>query len=54
MPKDIVQPSTIKKVLEGNKYRDRMIFDEFGWTGEYRFSEKQILDIIIDLKNNHK
>lgn len=43
------QPSEIEKLMK-EKFENQKIDDEFGWTGEYRLSAKDILDIIIDLK----
>lgn len=44
------QPSEIEKLMK-DKLDARKIDDEFGWTGEWRLSAKDVLDIIIDLQN---
>jgi hypothetical protein len=44
------QPSEIEKVMK-EKLEARKIDDEFGWTGEWRLSAKDVLDVIIDLQN---
>lgn len=45
---NLPQPEQINKILE-EKYGHKKEYDEFGWTGEYTLSNKDILDIIIDL-----
>lgn len=44
------QPSEIAKLMK-EKLDTRKLNDEFGWTGEWRLSAKNVLDIIIDLQN---
>lgn len=44
------QPSEIEKLMK-DKLDARKIDDEFGWTGEWRLSAKDVLDIIIELQN---
>lgn len=48
---NIIQPSEIEKVMI-EKLTERKINDEFGWTGEWRMSAKNVLDILIDLTRN--
>lgn len=50
MPRFLPQPSDIEKLMK-EKLEARKINDEFGWTGEWRMSAKDILDVIIDLQN---
>ena len=50
MHRFIPQPSDIEKLMK-EKLEHRMINDEFGWTGEWRMSAKDVLDVIIDLQN---
>lgn len=47
---EILQPNELNKMLE-EKYVQKRIFDEFGWTGEYSLSCKDIIDLIIDFSN---
>lgn len=42
------QPTEIETIM-AQKFENRKINDEFGWTGEWRMSVKNILDLIIDL-----
>jgi len=49
-PKFIPQPSTIQKIMM-EKFQSKKLEDEFGWTGEWSLSVKDVLDIIIDLQN---
>lgn len=44
------QPAEIEKVM-AEKFELQKIFDESGWTGEWRLSVKDVLDVIIDLQN---
>ena len=44
-----IQPIEIDNILS-DKYQDKKINDEFGFTGEYRLCQKDIIDIIIDLE----
>lgn len=44
------QPSKIEELMK-EKLESLKINDEFGWTGEWRLSAKDVLDIIIDLQN---
>lgn len=46
-----IQPTEIEQLIK-EKLADRKIDDEFGWTGEWRMSAKNVLDLIIDLQNN--
>jgi len=48
LKKEQIQPNKINQVLK-NKFKEKKIIDEFGFTGEYRLSQKDILDIIIEL-----
>jgi len=48
MPRFNPQPEEIEKYCI-EKYRKT--HDAFGWTGEFKISAKNILDIIIDLQN---
>ena len=50
VPHFIPQPSEIVELMM-EKLEHRMINDEFGWTGEWRMSAKDVLDVIIDLQN---
>lgn len=50
MHRFIPQPSDIEKLMK-EILKHRMINDEFGWTGEWRMSAKDVLDVIIDLQN---
>ena len=50
MHRFIPQPSEIEKLMK-ERLEHRMINDEFGWTGEWRMSAKDVLDVIIDLQN---
>lgn len=50
MHRFIPQPSEIEKLMK-EKLEARKITDEFGWTGEWRMSAKDVLDVIIDLQN---
>lgn len=50
MHRFIPQPTEIEKLMK-QKLEHRMINDEFGWTGEWRMSAKDVLDVIIDLQN---
>ena len=43
-----IQPTEIEQLMQ-EKLADRKIDDEFGWTGEWRMSAKNVLDLIIDL-----
>ena len=43
-----IQPTEIEQLMQ-EKLADRKIDDEFGWTGEWRMSPKNVLDLIIDL-----
>ena len=45
-----LQPSTIEKVMK-EKLKDREIHDDLGWTGEWRVSAKNVLDVLIDCKD---
>lgn len=44
-----IQPTEIEKYLteKGEK-----IFDEMGWTGEFKVSAKDIIDMLIDMELN--
>lgn len=46
-----IQPTEIEQLMQ-EKLANRKIDDEFGWTGEWRMSAKNVLDLIIDLQNN--
>ena len=46
----IPQPIEIEKLMK-EKWDYRMINDDLGWTGEWRMSAKDVLDLIIDLQN---
>lgn len=46
----IPQPADIERLMK-EKLMHRMINDKLGWTGEYRMSAKDVLDVIIDLQN---
>ena len=46
----ITQPIEIEKLMK-EKWEHRMINDNLGWTGEWRMSAKDVLDVIIDLQN---
>lgn len=46
-----IQPTEIEQLMQ-EKLADRKIDDEFGWTGEWRMSPKNVLDLIIDLNTN--
>lgn len=46
----IPQPIEIEKLMK-EKLEHRMINDDIGWTGEWRMSAKDVLDVIIDLQN---
>jgi len=48
LTKEQIQPNKINQVLT-NKFNEKEIIDDFGFTGEYRLSQKDILDIIIEL-----
>ena len=50
MHRFISQPIEIEKLMK-EKLEHRMINDDFGWTGEWRMSAKDVLDVIIDLQN---
>jgi hypothetical protein len=49
MPRFIPQTSEIETLMK-EKLANRKIDDEFGWTGEWRMSAKDVLDVIIDLQ----
>jgi len=44
------QPEEINELLK-QKYSAKRVLDEFGFTGQYNLSSKDLLDIIIDLKS---
>jgi len=46
----VIQPKAIKELLEKN-YPERAINDDLGFVGEYSLSPKDVLDVIINLKN---
>lgn len=46
----IPQPIEIEMLMK-EKWDYRMINDNLGWTGEWRMSAKDVLDLIIDLQN---
>ena len=46
-----IQPIEIEKYCI-DKYVK--VHDEFGWTGEFKLSAKNILDIVIDLTKNER
>lgn len=48
-----IQPTEVEQLIQ-EKLADRKIYDEFGWTGEWRMSAKNVLDLIIDLQNDQK
>lgn len=48
-----IQPTEIEQLMQ-EKLADRKINDEFGWTGEWRMSAKNVLDLIIDLNVSHQ
>jgi len=50
MHRFIPQPIEIEKLMK-EKLEHRMINDDLGWTGEWRMSAKDVLDVIIDLQN---
>lgn len=50
MHRFISQPIEIEKLMK-EKLEHRTINDDFGWTGEWRMSAKDVLDVIIDLQN---
>lgn len=50
MHRFIPQPIEIEKLMK-EKLEHRMINDDLGWTGEWRMSAKDVLDLIIDLQN---
>lgn len=52
MPRFLPQPSDIEKLMK-EKLKTRKINDEFGWTGEWRMSAKDIIDVIIDLQHRN-
>jgi hypothetical protein len=43
----MIQPSEIEEY-----FKEKKCFDSMGWTGEYHVSAKDIIDLLIDLKNN--
>lgn len=49
----IPQPIEIEKLMK-EKLEHRMINDDLGWTGEWRMSAKDVLDVIIDLQKMNK
>lgn len=44
---ELPQPKDVDKWLEEN-YKDKRLNDEFGWTGEYRLCQKDLIDFVID------
>lgn len=48
-PRFIPQPSEIEALMK-EKLANRKIDDECGWTGEWRMSAKEVLDVILDLQ----
>ena len=48
-PSFLPQPSDIE-ILMKEKFAHLKIDDEFGFTGEWRMSAKNVLDVIIDLQ----
>lgn len=44
-----IQPSEIEKILNTDDYKHLRIDDDLGWTGEWRISAKNIIDLLIDL-----
>lgn len=48
--RSIPQPKEVDAWLL-NKMKNKRIDDEFGWTGEYRLCQKDLIDFLIDVQN---
>ena len=48
--RSIPQPKEVDAWLL-DKMKHKRIDDEFGWTGEYRLCQKDLIDFLIDVQN---
>lgn len=49
----VPQPDKIEEYMK-REFSDKMINDDMGWTGEFSLSNKNVLDLIIDLSKLNK